>query len=250
MANWYDYWRAGITNSVGPACGMYALKNITYSAQVLAKSCKMVPVMIMGVLLHGKRYTGVEYLCMSLIGLGVAAFAQKGSSKVTSKLADPNAPLGYALCAINLAFDGYTNAAQDHINEKHRRNSSIHMMCWMNFWTALYYAIYMFILSRTGMDLISFCTRHPDATVDILLFCLCGAVGQLFIFFTIKTFGALVTTLVCTTRKFFNILLSVVWNKNPLLPNQWMGVGMVFTGLLVQGWIKGKKHAKPKPKKE
>lgn len=42
----------------------------------------------------------------------------------------------------------------------------------------------------------------------MLLFCLCGAVGQLFIFATIKRFGSLINTLVTTTRKFFNILLS------------------------------------------
>lgn len=83
LPSWHAYWKAGITNSVGPACGMYALKNITYSAQVLAKSCKMVPVMLMGFMLHGKRYSILEYICMSLIGLGVALFAQKGSGKVS-----------------------------------------------------------------------------------------------------------------------------------------------------------------------
>lgn len=246
LPSWYEYWRAGITNSVGPACGMYALKNITYSAQVLAKSCKMVPVMLIGALLHGKMYSTLEYLCMGLIGLGVAAFAHKGSGKVQAKLASPNAPLGYALCFVNLAFDGYTNTAQDAINAKHKKNSPIHMMCWMNFWTALYYAVYMFALSGTGMHLVQFCTRHPDAMVDVLLFCVCGAVGQLFIFFTIKQFGSLVNTLVCTTRKFFNILLSVAWTGNPLLLNQWAGVGMVFTGLLVHSYMKASKHHKKK----
>ena len=39
-------------------------------------------------------------------------FAQKGSSKVMTKLHTPNAPLGYFLCLTNLVFDGYTNAAQ------------------------------------------------------------------------------------------------------------------------------------------
>ena len=34
-ALWHEYWKAGITNSIGPALGMVALKNITYSAQVL-----------------------------------------------------------------------------------------------------------------------------------------------------------------------------------------------------------------------
>lgn len=60
------------------------------------------------------------------------------------------------------------------------------------------------------------CVSPPaQAGWDILLFCLCGAVGQLFIFATIKRFGSLVNTLVTTTRKFFNILLSGVWKKPP-----------------------------------
>ena len=35
-----------------------------------------------------------------------------------SKLASPNAPLGYFLCALNLALDGFTNATQDSITAK------------------------------------------------------------------------------------------------------------------------------------
>ena len=65
---------------------------------------------------------------------------------------------------------------------------------------------------------------------------------QLFIFLTIKTFGSLVNTLVCTTRKFFNILISVVWNKNPLLPAQWAAVFMVFVGLIASSLAKGRRH--------
>ena len=32
-------------------------------AQVLAKSSKMIPVMLMGTVLHGKRYSALEYAC-------------------------------------------------------------------------------------------------------------------------------------------------------------------------------------------
>lgn len=49
---------------------------------MLAKSTKMVPVMLVGTLLHRKRYSGFEYLCMSLIGVGVGLFARRSSSKV------------------------------------------------------------------------------------------------------------------------------------------------------------------------
>ncbi|KAJ9533546.1 hypothetical protein QJQ45_026605 [Haematococcus lacustris] len=298
-AHWTAYWKAGISNSLGPAFGMIALKNITYSAQVLVKSCKMVPVMLAGTLLHGKRYNTVEYVCMSLIGLGVALFGKKSSTKVASKLASPNTLLGYSLCLLNLALDGYTNAAQDQINHHHPRNPPIHMMCWMNFWTALYYLVYLFGFTQaqhsdqvqqgglgwrayrltvssgpkvnppghprlrviqlchpvkqlkatwlwSGTDMLSFCTRNPDAALDVLVFCLCGAFGQLFIFFTIKTFGSLVNTLVCTTRKFFNILISVVVNANPLLPMQWTAVCMVFTGLIASSLLKARGHGRGK----
>jgi hypothetical protein len=102
-------------------------------------------------------------------------------------------------------------------------------------------------VSGVGAELAAFCGRHPDATRDILLFCVCGAVGQLFIFFTIKRFGALVNTLICTTRKFFNILVSVLLVGNPLLPAQWVAVGLVFGGLIASSVAKtgghgGQKH--------
>jgi UDP-galactose transporter B1 len=34
FAPWYTYWKPGISNSIGPALGSEALKNITYPAQV------------------------------------------------------------------------------------------------------------------------------------------------------------------------------------------------------------------------
>ena len=41
------------------------------------------------------------------------------SSKTISKLAHPNAPLGYTLCFFNLAFDGFTNATQDSLTTRY-----------------------------------------------------------------------------------------------------------------------------------
>jgi solute carrier family 35 (UDP-galactose transporter), member B1 len=80
--------------------------------QVLAKSCKMIPVMVMGTLIGGKFYSTLEYLCAGLIAIGISLFAGQSSSHVTKKLANPNAPLGYFLCLANLVLDGYTNASQ------------------------------------------------------------------------------------------------------------------------------------------
>lgn len=101
-----------------------------------------------------------------------------------------------------------------------------------------------------GMSYIRrFCVLHREAAWDLLLFCLCGAVGQLFIFYTIRRFGSLVTTIVTTTRKFFNILLSVLWVGNPLLTQQWVGVGLVFSGLLTSTYVKTRRSVSKSQKK-
>ena len=119
-------------------------------------------------------------------------------------------------------------------------------MAFMNLWCGAYYSLVLFGFSSAGVELLGFCSKYPEAAWDLGVFCLCGAIGQLFIFLTIRTFGSLTNTLICTTRKFFNILLSVVWNGNALLPQQWVAVGMVFAGLLVSSVAKSRKHKKPK----
>jgi UDP-galactose transporter B1 len=50
--------------------GTEALQYISYPAQVLAKSSKMIPVMLMGSLVYGIRYTIPEYLCTFLVAGG------------------------------------------------------------------------------------------------------------------------------------------------------------------------------------
>ncbi|KAK3740315.1 hypothetical protein QZH41_000880 [Actinostola sp. cb2023] len=54
-----------------------ALQWVSYPTQVLGKSCKPIPVMILGVLLARKSYPLTKYLCVFLIVAGVALFMYK-----------------------------------------------------------------------------------------------------------------------------------------------------------------------------
>ncbi|QDZ23151.1 UDP galactose transporter [Chloropicon primus] len=243
-----EYLKPALTNTVGPALGILALKNIPYSSQVLVKSCKLVPVMVMGTIFGKKRYSLKEYLCVALICVGLVVFSMKKSSAANKKLMEPNLLLGYSLCMVNLAFDGFTNAYQDKINSTYKSTSSLDMMCWMNFWTGSMLCAYMFGFSTVGMELVSFLVSHPKSLLDVLAFCLCGALGQLFIFLTINKFGALTLTLVTTTRKFFSILISSVFLGSTLVGQQWVGIGLLFAGLLWNMQIKNSKHSKVRSK--
>ncbi|GAA0185047.1 secondary carrier transporter [Lithospermum erythrorhizon] len=251
-APWWSYWSAGITNSIGPAMGIEALKYISYPAQVLAKSSKMIPVMLMGTLVYGIRYTFPEYVCTLLVAGGVSVFAlSKTSSKTISKLANPNAPLGYTLCFLNLAFDGFTNATQDSITARFPKTSAWNIMLGMNVWGTIYNMIFMFGWpSAIGYEAVQFCKQHPEAAWDIFLYCLCGAVGQNFIFLTISRFGSLTNTTITTTRKFVSIVVSSLLSGNPLSTKQWASVTMVFSGLSYQIYLKYKKLKRiPRKKK-
>ncbi|MQL71786.1 hypothetical protein Taro_004109 [Colocasia esculenta] len=250
-APWWSYWSASITNTIGPAMGIEALKYISYPAQafcgashkVLAKSSKMIPVMLMGTFLYGIKYTLPEYVCTLLVAGGVSLFALlKTSPKTMSKLAHPNAPLGYGLCFMNLAFDGFTNATQDSITERYPKTSAWDIMLGMNLWGTIYNMIYMFGWPHgSGFEAVAFCREHPEAAWDILVYCLCGAIGQNFIFLTISRFGSLANTTITTTRKFVSIVVSSLLSGNPLSARQWGSVFMVFAGLSYQIYLKWRK---------
>ncbi|KAK4763706.1 hypothetical protein SAY87_013144 [Trapa incisa] len=251
-APWWTYWSAGITNTIGPAMGIEALKYISYPAQVLAKSSKMIPVMLMGTLVYGIRYTFPEYVCTFLVAGGVSSFALlKTSSKTISKLAHPNAPLGYGLCFLNLAFDGFTNATQDSITARYPKTSAWDIMLGMNLWGTIYNLIYMFGWPHgIGYEAVRFCQQHPEAAWDIFFYCLCGAVGQNFIFLTISRFGSLANTTITTTRKFVSIVVSSLLSGNPLSTKQWGCVAMVFSGLSYQIYLKWNKLQRMQKKRK
>lgn len=77
----------------------------------------------------------------------------------------------------------------------------------------------------------SFLMAYPESLLDVVLFGICGSVGQLFIFFTLSKFGSLLLVTINVTRKMFSMLLSVAWFQHPLTFGQWMAVVLVFGGI-------------------
>jgi solute carrier family 35 (UDP-galactose transporter), member B1 len=60
---------------------------------------------------------------------------------------------------------------------------------------------------------------------------MCSAVGQIFIFWTIREFDSLTLSTITTTRKFFTIVASVMYHGTVLQTKQWLAVAVVFAGL-------------------
>jgi UDP-galactose transporter B1 len=216
-------------------CSNSSLQFVDYPTQVLAKSCKPIPVMLVAVLFYGKRYHWQKWLTIILISAGIALFMfQPGRShagKGHEAVSVTEYVWGYLLLIASLFFDGLTGPAQERLCEKYDpKPSSVQLMLNCNLWAILYMAIGVFVAGE-GQTATSFCVRHPEILWLIFLLAVCSALGQFFIYFTLHRFGSLALTVVTTTRKFFTILASVIWFAHELSLQKWCGVSLVFVGL-------------------
>ncbi|KXJ83907.1 hypothetical protein RP20_CCG026819 [Aedes albopictus] len=138
---------------------------------------------------------------------------------------------------------------------QHSSPSAQHMMLAMNGWSTLLLIPALFITGE-AMEFIAFATKYPQMLGHLATLALAGALGQLFIFMMVSSFGALACSVVTTTRKFFTVLCSVLLFGNSLSSRQWMGAVLVFTGLFAdmffgkKGAAAGKSPPKSKEKSE
>ncbi|CAO2653249.1 Nn.00g026600.m01.CDS01 [Neocucurbitaria sp. VM-36] len=243
-----------VTSSLASPFGYASLKHIDYVTFILAKSCKLLPVMFLHISLFQKRYPLYKYLVIGCVTLGVAVFtlhnpstAKKAAKKGIS--ADASKTLGLFLLSVNLLFDGLTNTVQDQIFSSFKGFTGPQMMCAQNIMSTALTVSYLLVspyisgtplgswigLSPSGngelSDALTFVTTYPSVGWDVLTFAACGAVGQVFIFHTLAHFSSLLLVTVTVTRKMLTMVWSVWWFGHEITGMQWVGVGLVFGGI-------------------
>ncbi|KAH6624972.1 UAA transporter family-domain-containing protein, partial [Chaetomium sp. MPI-SDFR-AT-0129] len=246
------------TNALAAPFGYAALAHIDYITYILAKSCKLLPVMALHITVFRKRYPLYKYLVVAAVTCGVAVFTLHSGSGHKKKASTHSGQTawGMLLLGINLLFDGLTNSTQDYIFTNWRGYTGPQMMAANNLLGSVLTGGYLVLspwLVRTGlgewfgMDVsgsageleaaLGFLARHPTVWRDVLGFALCGCVGQVFIFHTLSTFSSVLLVTVTVTRKMFTMILSVVAFGHRLSQMQWLGVGLVFGGIGVEAQI-------------
>jgi solute carrier family 35 (UDP-galactose transporter), member B1 len=269
------YFQCSLFITFAAPFGFASLAYISYPAMVLAKSCKLVPVMVMNVLLYRRAFARHKYVVVALVTVGITMFMGFGGedSKKHSAKGQGNPTLWYSVIGmtylfINLILDGATNSTQDEIFARYKVSGQ-QMMLWINLLCTILTSLisvlplpYIPVLhpSRGGetefKNALEFLRTHPTIIYPLVQFVLTGALGQLFIFETLQHFGSLTLVYVLSmgidsllfltdgartitlTRKLFTMLLSVFMYNHKLTPGQWAGAGVVFTGISVEAWVK------------
>jgi len=212
---------------------------VSYPTQVIGKSCKPIPVMVMGVLLGGRSYSLRKYLFIFTIVFGVAMFIYKPGGGKASASTDPGIEYyGELLLLMSLAMDGLTGAIQERLRNDPKGSNPAFFMKLMNFFSVLY-LLAALLMTWELFSFISFVSRNPDVLFKFMSFSVASAFGQFFIFIMVTDFGPLPCSIVTTTRKFFTVLGSVLLFGNKLSQLQWGGAFLVFLGLLCDSLFKG-----------
>jgi UDP-galactose transporter B1 len=222
---------SGTTQVGAKACMSLALASgLSFPVATLAKSAKMAPVMLGGILIGGKRFPLRQYLQVAAIIGGTVMVSMK-SSKAGGK---GSSVLGIVFICSSLACDGFTGGVQDKLKKECKERGvkvkPYDMMGWTNLFMFLVALVVAIVLGEIVPGL-KFIIANPDIMTKVLLFAACSAMGQSFIFFVIANFGPLKCATVTTTRKIFSVLLSIFTKGHALSPLGWLGIALGSAGI-------------------
>jgi len=219
-----------------------SLRYVSYPVAVLAKSCKLIPTMVMGSLIERRKYSMQQWTAAICISAGIALFnysrMSHGSGSDTSSSSEEDNKKywkGMALLCLSLGMDGFLGACQGMlkrpgVKNQQRPPTAVETMFFINAYS-LFLLIPLAIVTGQMSEGIRLLADSEQLRMNIAILTGVVSIGQIFIFLCIAWYSSLVTTTITTTRKFFTILFSVLHFGHSFTVGQWTSVLMVFGGL-------------------
>ncbi|KAL4717016.1 hypothetical protein ACJJTC_016903 [Scirpophaga incertulas] len=225
----YKFSYCSVTNIISAWCQYEALKYVSFPTQVLSKSCKVIPVMLMGKLISRNKYEVYEYVTAVMISVGMMLF-MFGSNE-DNAVSRVTTASGAALLALYMACDSFTSSWQGALFATHGC-SPLQMLCAVNLFSCALTAAALAHQPASAHSLALL--QDPTFAFDCLLLSASSAFGQLLIYRTISSFGAVVFTIIMTLRQALSILLSCLVYGHVVTASGGVGVVTVFLALLLR----------------
>ncbi|XP_078695490.1 adenosine 3'-phospho 5'-phosphosulfate transporter 2-like [Branchiostoma floridae x Branchiostoma belcheri] len=209
-----------------------AVGYLNYPTQVIFKCCKLIPVMIGGVLIQGKRYGMIDVTACLCMTFGLIFFT------LADVEVQPNFDThGVVLISLALVADAVIGNVQEKTMKAHSASNTEVVL--YSYSVGFVYILVGLLVSGELLEPIRFCAQYPGYTYGLAAaLSVTGYVGINFVLTLVKSFGALPAVTVTTCRKAVTIILSFIFFTKPFTMQYVWSALLVTAGILLSTYSK------------
>lgn len=186
-----------------------SVPHLNYPTQVMFKCCKLIPVLLGGILIQGKKFNVYDVSASVMMSIGLIFFT------LADSLVQPDFELvGVVLISGALVADAAIGNVQEKQMKLHKA-SNIEVVFYSYSIGFVYILIGVLVFDDFSAALI-FWLKHPVKTFGYaFIFSVTGYLGINIILHLVKSFGALIAVTVTTCRKAVTIVVSFIFFSKP-----------------------------------
>ncbi|XP_057669597.1 adenosine 3'-phospho 5'-phosphosulfate transporter 2 [Diorhabda carinulata] len=211
-----------------------SLGYLNYPTQVIFKCCKLIPVLVGGILIQGKKYGPLDFLAASFMCIGLILFTL-ADSKV-----QPNFnSTGIVIISMALLCDAIIGNVQEKSMKNYGATNAEVVM--YSYTLGFLYIFIIMLISGDLIDGINFFLRNPKKMYGYaFIFSFTGYLGIQIVLTLVRTSGAFAAVTVTTCRKAVSIVISFMFFSKPFIFQYlWSGL-LVVLGIYLN--LFSKKH--------
>ncbi|VDN81810.1 unnamed protein product [Brugia pahangi] len=211
-----------------------AVGYLNYPTQVIFKCCKLIPVLIGGIIIQGKQYSCIDFTAACMMSFGLIIFILGDS--VVSPMFNP---FGYTMISIALLFDAIIGNIQE--KSLHTYKASNNEMILYSYSIGFIYIMLGLMIYGNFLDGFYFFFTHPLQTYGyVTLFSISGYLGLNAVLSLVRTQGALTAVTVTTIRKAVTITLSFLFFSKPYVMQYLWGGLLILIAIYLNLYSKNR----------
>eukprot|EP00897_Mesotaenium_endlicherianum_P010881 jgi/Mesen1/9821/ME000007S09885 len=227
---WSMYWKLSAVMAGSHGLTKSSLQYLNYPAQLIFKSTKVLPVMLMGSFIPGlrRKYTVRDYIGAAMLVVGLIAFtlADAQSSPIFNVM-------GVIMVVAALVLDAFLGNLQEVIFTANPATTQMEML-FCSTLLGLPFLLPPMILTGEVFVAVPRCWEHPHVYLVLFFEACCTYIGQLSVLSLIVCFGAATTAMVTTARKAVTLCISYMMFTKPFLEQHVFGLLLLSGGIILK----------------
>lgn len=233
----WKYLSISFANIGSSTCQVNALLYISFPVQMLGKSCKMIPVMLFGVSMSGKRYSLSDWFLAVVVTVAVAEFLIAEPAQIASSRAIVLTTVeGLLLLVGSFALDGFAVCFQEKLFREYG-TSKYNQMLYINMGSAAVSLGSLFFSGKLRSALAVF-AANPYLVQQSVYLAVLAVAGQWFLYSLIQEFGALAFAVTMNGRQVASVLFTYARYSRATTMLQTFGLAVMLCVSLVWGMVK------------